>query len=107
MSKTWLAVVCAFLLSTGMANCADSTFPNPGDLYRAYFTTEFLNDHSMDPSGHYIVKIDAINKANPNWIQIEFPQAANQSYTSSLDGKRWINLNFVTELKPYTPPPGQ
>lgn len=107
MSKISLAVVCAFLLSMGIAPCDDLTFLKPDGLYRIYFTHDYRDAHSMDPNAEYVVKIDAVNKVNPNWVLIEFPQAANQSYSSSLAGKRWINLNFVMELRSYTPPPGQ
>jgi hypothetical protein len=107
MSKLSLAVVCAFLLTLGSAQCADATFLNPASLYQLTFSPEYLSAHQMDPNAQYIVKIDAVNKANDNWVQIEFPQAANQSYTSSLAGKRWINLNYVMDFKLYTPPPGQ
>ncbi len=61
----------------------------------------------MAPSSQYFIQIDAIDASNPNWVLIEFPQAANGSYNSSLAGKRWINLNYVTELMIYTPPPNQ
>jgi hypothetical protein len=109
MSKIPLALVFALLLSTGIARCADSAFLNPDKLYQVYFTQAYLSLHglSSDPTAQIIIKIDAVNKANPNWVLVEFPQAVNQSYTSSLAGKRWINLNYVLELRAFTPLPGQ
>jgi len=108
MPKILLAVLCAFVLSLGTARCADETFLKPDGLYQAWFSNDYRLTHtSFDPSAAYIIKIDKISPANPNWVLIEFPQQANQSYNSSLAGKRWINLNFISELKAYTPPPGQ
>jgi hypothetical protein len=49
----------------------------------------------------YEIKIDAVSVKNPNWILIEYPQDSNASYTSSLAGKRWLNLNYVQELRAY------
>jgi hypothetical protein len=108
MSKFLLAVLCAFALSLGTARCADETFLKPDALYQVWFADSYKNSHSsFDPAATYIIKIDKVNPVNPNWVLIEFPQQANQSYTSSMGGKRWINLNFIVELKTYTPPPGQ
>jgi hypothetical protein len=108
MPKFLLVVLSAFALSLGTARCADETFLKPDALYQVWFSQGYRDTHtSFDPSATYIIKIDKVNAANPNWALIEFPQAANQSYTSSMAGKRWINLNFIVELKAYTPPPGQ
>jgi hypothetical protein len=108
MPKFLLVLLCAFALPLGTARCADETFLKPDGLYQVWFSDGYKNTHpSFDPAATYIVKIDKVNATNPNWVQIEFPQQANQSYTSSMAGKRWINLNFIVEFKAYTPPPGQ
>jgi len=111
MSKISLAVVCALMVSMGSAKCADSTFLNPEALYRIWFAPEYMTVHNLDPNSdslnQYVVKVDEVNKQNPNWILIEFPQAPNQAYNSGMAGKRWINLNYVIEMRTYTPPPGQ
>ena len=114
MSKLPLAVVLALLLSVGTARSADAPAAPPahsiktGVLYQIWFAPDYINAHSsMSVSNQYVIQIDAINPGNPNWVLIEFPQAANQSYTSSLAGTRWVNLSYVMELKTYTPPPGQ
>jgi len=108
MSKLSLAVVLGLLLSFGTARCADAPPAHAiktGVLYQIWFAPDYINAHSsMSSSNQYIVQIDAISTTNPNWVLIEFPQAPNQSYTSSLAGTRWINLNYVMELKTYTPP---
>jgi len=112
MSKSSLAIVLALLLFTGTAWCqsaGSSTHAiKAGSTYQVWFSPDYINTHSsMSAANQYFIQIDAIDSANPNWVLIEFPQTPNQSYTSSLAGKRWINLNYVTELKIYTPPANQ
>jgi len=76
-----------------------------GTVYQVWFSPDYINAHgSMSVSNQYYIKIDAIDPSYPNWVLIEFPEKPNQSYTTSLAGKRWINLNFVMELQKYTPP---
>ncbi len=109
MSKTSLAILCTFLLSFGTAWCqsaGSSTHAiKTGSTYQVWFSPDYINAHaSMSSNNQYYIQIDAIDSANPNWVLVEFPQAPNQSYTSTLAGKRWINLNFVMELQIYTPP---
>ncbi len=112
MSKLSLALLCAFLLSTGTVWCQSSGSSTHaikvGSTYQVWFSPDYINTHSsMAAANQYFIQIDAIDATNPNWVLVEFPQAANESYTSSLAGKRWINLNYVTELKIYTPASGQ
>ena len=111
MTKLSLAVVCALLLSIGTARCSDGAPESTthaiktGVIYQVWFAPDYINAHaSMAISNQYFIQIDGIDATNPNWVLIEFPQAPNQSYNSSLAGKRWINLNYVLELRKYTPP---
>ncbi len=111
MSKSSLALVLALLLSTGTAWCQNAPSSTPthaiklGVVYQIWLAPDYINAHSsMSVSNQYFIQIDAIDPNYPNWVLIEFPQAPNQSYTSSLAGKRWINLNYVMELQKYTPP---
>lgn len=104
MSKISMMTLCAFLLTAGTVVRADSDILKTGNLYQAVFAADYRDVHSMDSDNQYVIKIDAISKANPNWILVEFPQPANQSFNSSFAGKRWINLNYVMELLPYAAP---
>ncbi len=108
MSKLFLVTFCALFITAGTAFCDDTTSPfvKPGNLYQVWFSQEFFNVHpSMSSNNQYVIKIDKINPANPNWVLVEYPQSANSSYNSSLAAKRWINLNYATELMLYVPPP--
>ena len=105
MSKILLLSLCLFLATVGAGKCADTDVPQVGVTYNVLFAADYRGMHSMQDGDKYVIKIDAISKTNPNWVQIEFPADANSSYTSSLSGKRWINLTYVMELRVYTPPP--
>jgi hypothetical protein len=112
MSKLSLAVLCALVLSIGTAwgqSGGSSTHAiKVGNTYQAWFSPEYISSHSsMGVGNQYYIQIDAIDSANTNWVLVEFPPAPNQSYNSSLAGKRWINLNYVMELQIYTPPATQ
>ena len=109
MAKLSLAVLCALLLSVGTARCQSATHAiKVGSIYQVWFSPDYINTHSsMAAANQYFIQIDAIDSANSNWVLIEFPEAPNQSYSSSLAGKRWINLNYVTELRIYIPPTNQ
>lgn len=111
MIKLSLVVVCALFLSIGTARCSDAASETSGHAikvgttYQVWFSPDYFALHtSMNTSNQYYIQIDGIDSQNPNWVLIEFPQAPNQSYSSSLAGKRWINLNYVMELQKYTQP---
>lgn len=107
MSKTLLAVVVGLMLSTGTAKCVDGLLVNLDGLYQVWFSPDYMTAHNLTyPNSTYqfVIKIDAVNKVNPNWVLVEYPQAANQSFNSSMAGKRWLNLNYIVELRPYTLP---
>jgi hypothetical protein len=35
-------------------------------------------------------------------VLIEFPREANRSHNSTISDQRWVNLNYVVLLKPYS-----
>ncbi len=102
MPKLLLPLLCAFLFLAGNSRAAASDFLKVGGLYRAIFTSDYRDAHSFDSDSTYVIKIDAVNSTNPNWILAEYPASANSSYNSDLAGARWINLNAILELKPYS-----
>ncbi len=106
MSKLLMVALCAFLLTVGTA-CADSDLLKTGSIYQAVFSADYRGAHQMDAGGQYFIKIIAMSKTDPNWVLVSFPEKANPSYSSSLAGQRWLNLNYVLELMPYTPAPSQ
>ncbi len=106
MSKLMMVALCAFLLTAGTA-FADSDLLKTGGTYQAVFSADYRSVHNMDSNNQYFIKILAISKSDPNWVLISFPPNANPSYSSSLAGQRWLNLNYVIELMPYKPLPGQ
>jgi hypothetical protein len=106
MSKILLVTLCSLLLTVGTALCDDPSSIKTGVLYQVWFAPDYYQVHSSMSSGNqYVIQIDAVNPSNPNWVLIEFPQAANIAYSTTLAGKRWINLNYVVELRHYVPPP--
>ncbi len=106
MSKLLMVSLCAFLFTVRLAS-AEPDLPKTGYLYQVLFAQDYREVYNLDTENQYVIQIDAISKFNPNWVQVEFPQNANLSYSSKLAGKRWINLNYVMELRVYTPLPGQ
>lgn len=104
MPKIAILVLAFFLITAERSFCDEPTLLVPGKLYAAMFIQDYRNLHSMDQTAQYVIKIDAISTKNPNWVQVEFPPAANSSYTSALAGKRWVNLNYIMELQDYVAP---
>ncbi len=100
MSKLPLVLLCALLLLVGAASPASADVLKTGKIYQAVFSQDYRAIHSMDDDSKYYIRIVQVSSTNPNWVQIEFPADANPSYNSSLAGKRWLNLNYVIELKP-------
>ena len=107
MSKISILVLCVFLLSSGSSYSASADTNDllkVGSLYQVTYSYDFRQTHQMDSTTQYVIKIDAVSKQNSNWILVEYPANANASYSSSLAGKFWINLNYIQQLQAYVGP---
>ena len=103
MVKTLMLALLAWAFLTGNSWCQDTGFLKTGALYRAVFADGgWSATQNMNSSSLYVIKVVAISSSNPNWVLIEFPREANRSHNGNITDQRWINLNFVVLLKPYT-----
>lgn len=103
MAKTLLMALLAWALLTGNSYCQDAGFLKPGSLYRVVFAdSSWSATQNMDSNSLYVIRVVAVNNSNPNWALIEFPREANRSHNSTISDRRWVNLNYVVLLKPYS-----
>ena len=94
-------VTCALL--AGNTYGQDADFLKPGSLYRVVFADGgWSATQNMNSASLYVIRVVAVSPSNPNWVLIEFPREANRSHNSNITDQRWINLNYVVLLKPYT-----
>ncbi len=99
-----LAIVAAgaFWLAAGSAFAAAPDCPVVGAYYRVVFTEDYRAYYDLDTDNTYIIKVDAISRSHPDFILFEYPPNANQSYSSNLAGRRWVNLHYVMDLVPVS-----